>query len=104
MKQRPLSQDATLFVCTCVRGKKKECCAGFGSKKTLARLKKRVKERKLSGLVRVYPSGCLGECEKGPNVLSFPDGTWSRKVMPDDVDEILDAIEARIDRRRKGGA
>lgn len=104
MKQRPLPQHATLFVCTCSRGKKKDCCAGFGSKKTLARLKKRVKERKLSGLVRVYPSGCLGECEKGPNVLSFPDGTWSRKVSPDDVDELLDGIEAGIDDLQKGGA
>lgn len=92
MKQRPLSHNVTLFVCTCERGKKRDCCARFGSKKTLARLKKRVKERKLQDEVRILPSGCMGKCSKGPNVLSFPDNTWSRRVAASDADELLDQV------------
>lgn len=96
MNLRPLPQTVTLFVCTCDRGKKHDCCARFGGEKTLDRLKKGVKERKLQGRVRVLASGCIDKCSKGPNVLIFPDNTWSSNVTAGDVDALLDEVEARL--------
>ena len=100
MKQRPQRQVATLFVCTCKRKKKKDCCARFGSEKTLEQLKARIKARRLQHLIRVYPSGCIGKCSKGPNVLSFPDNRWSSRVSAADVDDLLDRLVAEISEER----
>lgn len=90
MKQRALRQPVTLFVCTRDRGKKDDCCARFGGEKVLAQIKKRIKERKLQDVVRVYPSGCIDKCSKGPNVMVYPGNVWACKVDGHDVDTLLD--------------
>lgn len=92
MKQKPLQQPISLFVCTRDRGKKDDSCGHFGGEKVLSHLKKRIKERKLQDLVRVYASGCIDKCSKGPNVLGYPGNTWFCKVDSHDVDAILDQL------------
>ena len=48
-------------------------------------LKEEVKKRELKGKVRVLKSGCMDLCEKGPNVMIFPEGTLHSSVTPQDI-------------------
>jgi (2Fe-2S) ferredoxin len=43
----------------------------------------------LVGRVAITPTGCLGPCFDGPNVVVYPDGTWYAGVSATDVDEIV---------------
>lgn len=103
MKQRALRHAVTLFVCTRDRGKKDDCCARFGGEKVLAQIKKRIKERKLQDIVRVYPSGCIDKCSKGPNVMVYPGNVWACKVDGHDVDALLDEALERAEADVKKG-
>ena len=40
--------------------------------------------------IRANKSGCLDQCEHGPNVVVYPDGVWYGGVTEADVDEIVD--------------
>jgi (2Fe-2S) ferredoxin len=42
-------------------------------------------------LVRANKSGCLDQCELGPTVVVYPDAVWYGKVLPEDVDEIIES-------------
>ena len=48
----------------------------------------------LKGQVRVTRSGCLGLCEHGPNILTYPEGRWHSKVSPSDVPALLKELGA----------
>jgi len=97
MKQRTQRPPVTIFVCTRDRGKKDDSCGHFGGEKVLSQFKKRIKDRKLQDKVRVYPSGCIDKCSKGPNVLVFPGNVWACKVDGHDVDALLDEALERAE-------
>jgi len=40
--------------------------------------------------VRANKSGCLDQCEHGPNVVVYPEAVWYGRVMPEDVAEIIE--------------
>jgi (2Fe-2S) ferredoxin len=51
---------------------------------------------KLAGLglktrVRANQSGCLDQCEHGPNIVVYPDAVWYGRVTLADVDEIVES-------------
>ena len=33
--------------------------------------------------------GCLGLCERGPNVVIYPEGRWYTSVQPDEAEAIV---------------
>jgi NADH:ubiquinone oxidoreductase subunit E len=37
----------------------------------------------------IEDSGCLGQCGMGPMVLILPDRTWYDRVLPQEVDSIV---------------
>lgn len=80
-----------LFVCENERDSKNPigCCASKGSKALTEALKKRCNEAGLKGKVRVNKAGCLGQCERGPVVVVYPEGTWYQNVNISDVDDIF---------------
>lgn len=41
--------------------------------------------------IAITYSGCLGPCEKGPNVLVYPEGVLYSGVAPSDVEEIFNS-------------
>jgi (2Fe-2S) ferredoxin len=49
-----------------------------------------------NGLVRVSKSQCLGPCDKGAVVMLYPQSTMLTNVTPDDVDQIVEEIQAAI--------
>ena len=41
--------------------------------------------------MRANQSGCLDQCEHGPNLVIYPDAIWYCGVTLADVDEIIDS-------------
>jgi (2Fe-2S) ferredoxin len=80
-----------VFVCTSYD------CSSFGSEEIQELLHKGIQQRQLND-VKLTKSGCLKECEDGPIVVIYPDGVWYSRVLPEDVDEIIDShlVEGRI--------
>jgi len=53
--------------------------------------KQKLAERGLKGRVRANQSGCLDQCEHGPNIVVYPEAVWYGGVTEGDVDEIIDS-------------
>lgn len=66
------------------------CCAARGGAETLATLRREVGKQGLIDEVQVTSCGSLGLCERGPNVVVYPDGVWYSGVTPADVAEIVE--------------
>jgi len=88
--------EKLLFVCVNERAPDaKESCGGHhGSGEFLRALKDGVKRRGLKPRVRVTSTGCLGVCHGGPHAYLAPEGRWFHAWGAEDVDSILDALEA----------
>ena len=65
------------------------CCALRGSAKVIETLRKEVAERGLSDNVLLTPCASLGLCDRGPNMVVYPEGVWYSNVTPQDVPEIV---------------
>ena len=64
-------------------------CSSTDSPKVLAAFEREIKRNKLQDEVRVVKTGCIGLCERGPNVLVFPEGACYCHVAESDVAEIV---------------
>jgi (2Fe-2S) ferredoxin len=86
MKSDPVPYRRTIFVCTNAAhdGDRPVCAAGC-SGEILKALKEEVKKSGLKGQVRALKSGCMDLCEKGPNIMIFPEGILHSGVKPEDV-------------------
>jgi (2Fe-2S) ferredoxin len=82
-----------IFVCSSsrVNGQQKGFCVSKGAVDIVSSFMEEVQDRDLE--VMVTNTGCLGICDKGPIVVIYPEGTWYGSVTPDDVEEIMDALE-----------
>ncbi|MBP7830886.1 MAG: (2Fe-2S) ferredoxin domain-containing protein [Kiritimatiellae bacterium] len=79
-----------LFICGNDRqGARKSCADGGAGPAIKDLLKQQVAARGWKGRVRVSQSGCLGLCERGPNVMIYPQGLWFSAVAPADAEAIL---------------
>jgi len=85
-----------LLVCASFRlsGTPQGVCFKKGSANLLAYLETEISDRGLDG-VTVTATGCLKACDRGPIMVVHPDNVWYGGVeTEEDVDKILDAIEA----------
>ncbi|MBI4581362.1 MAG: (2Fe-2S) ferredoxin domain-containing protein [Planctomycetes bacterium] len=82
-----------VFVCTNVRdaGHPRGCCSGKHSETIREALKEAVKNLGLKRRVRINSAGCLDQCEHGPTVVVYPEGTWYGFVTLTDVAEIVES-------------
>ena len=82
-----------IFVCGNQRppGQSRPCCDPAGTAKLQKLFKQKLAERGLKGRVRANQSGCLDQCEHGPNVVVYPDAVWYGRVSLDDVEEIVES-------------
>jgi (2Fe-2S) ferredoxin len=82
-----------IFVCGNVRpsGNPRGCCDPTGGAELQKLFKRKLAERGLKGKVRANQSGCLDQCEHGPNVVVYPDAIWYGGVTLADVDEIVES-------------
>ncbi len=78
-----------IFVCTQAKPEGMESCAAKGAEQTLAALRREIARAGLDSEVQVTTCGCLGLCEKGPNLIVYPEGTWYAQVKAEDVAGIV---------------
>src|ERR1700735_5890265 len=68
-----------IFVCGNQRppGNPRGCCDPAGQAKLQKLFKQKLAERGLKGKVRANQSGCLDQCEHGPNLVVYPEAVWN---------------------------
>jgi (2Fe-2S) ferredoxin len=96
LDQKESPYAAHVFVCTNDRGGERKSCADNNSALVKSKLKDAVNKNGWKGKVRISTSGCMGLCAKGSNVMIYPQKVWFPEVTPDDVDEIVSAIEREL--------
>jgi len=65
-------------------------CPARGSGATIDAMRRELASRELMDEVQLTTCGSLGLCERGPNIVVYPDGVWYSGVTPDDVPEIVE--------------
>ena len=82
-----------IFVCGNQRptGHPRGCCDPLSEAKLQRLFKQQLAERGLKGRVRANQSGCLDQCEHGPNIVVYPDAVWYGRVTAADVEEIVES-------------
>lgn len=85
--------DKHIFVCGNQRpaGHPRGCCDPTAEAKLQKLFKQKLAQRGLKGRVRANQSGCLDQCEHGPNLVVYPDSVWYGHVTEADVDEIIES-------------
>lgn len=81
-----------VFICSQNRpaGHPRGSCAQNGCAEVVDEFMKQWMQRQCFAEVMVTPSGCIGPCSEGPNVLVYPEGVMYSKVTKEDVSEIFD--------------
>ena len=64
-------------------------CSANGSAAVLDALRAEIGRAGLGDEVQVTTCGSLGLCERGPNLVVYPEGVWYSKVRSEDVAEIV---------------
>ncbi len=80
-----------VFICDQQKPEGVPSCAARGSGKTVEVLRKEVAARGLIDEVQITVCGSLGLCERGPNMVVYPDGVWYSGVTPVDVAEVVES-------------
>lgn len=76
-------------------------CASSGSQQLIEALNNEIERLHLSNEVKVVQTGCLGLCERGPNVVIYPEGAYYCHVKPEDARDIAEEhlLKGRIVQR-----
>ena len=78
-----------VYVCTQEKPDGMPCCAANGGAAVLEALRAALGRAGLDNEVQVTSSGSLGLCERGPNLVVYPEGVWYSGVREEDVEEIV---------------
>jgi (2Fe-2S) ferredoxin/2-polyprenyl-3-methyl-5-hydroxy-6-metoxy-1,4-benzoquinol methylase len=79
-----------VFGCTQSKMEGAPQCPALGAEHTLQALREQAGKAGLGGDVLITNCGCLGLCEKGPNLVVYPEGVWYSGVKPEDAREIVE--------------
>ncbi len=91
MNSQPVPYRRMIFVCTNDDpDENRPACGLQGSMAICKAIKEEVKKRGLKGKVRALKSGCMDLCEKGPNVMIWPEGTLLSGVTLKDIPTLID--------------
>jgi (2Fe-2S) ferredoxin len=101
MQIEPTPHAMHIFVCQHSREEGKSSCGARGGAEILSELKRLCRERNLA--VRLSGSGCLGPCEKGPNVMVYPQKLWFHGVGQKDLPNLVDELERQLPPSSGGG-
>jgi (2Fe-2S) ferredoxin/predicted O-methyltransferase YrrM len=78
-----------VFACEQRKPEGQPCCSARGSAAVIDVLRREVARQDLMDKVQVTSCGSLGLCERGPNLVVYPEGVWYSGVLPEDVPEIV---------------
>jgi (2Fe-2S) ferredoxin len=65
------------------------CCSARGAGAVIEALRREVAARGLGDTVQITTCGSLGLCQRGPNLVVYPEGIWYSGVTPADVPELV---------------
>lgn len=94
MKKEMMKSEIEIFVCNHKRDNKEDCFHK-GGKELTDEVKKWSKENSKS-VVKVFRSGCLGKCEEGIAIASYPKKEFLLNVKSEDADEIKEYIKNQV--------
>jgi (2Fe-2S) ferredoxin/predicted O-methyltransferase YrrM len=80
-----------VFACDQQKPEGVPSCAARGSALTIDALRREIAVRGLVDEVQLTTCGSLGLCERGPNLVVYPEGIWYSGVKPEDVAEIVES-------------
>lgn len=80
-----------VYVCDQQKPEGVPCCSARGSAKTIDALRRELAGKGLADEVQVTVCGSLGLCERGPNMVVYPEGVWYSGVLPEDVPELVES-------------
>lgn len=82
-----------IFICGNQRpaGHPRGSCDPAGKAELQRFFKQKLAERGLKGRVRANQSGCLDQCEHGPNLVVYPEAVWYGGVTVADVEDIIES-------------
>jgi len=78
-----------VFVCDQRKPEGLPCCTTRGSAAVIEALRQEITSQGLLDVVQVTTCGSLGLCDRGPNLVVYPDGVWYSGVGAVDVPEIV---------------
>jgi len=78
-----------VFICDQQKPEGVLCCSARGSTKVIEALRREVAARGLTDQVQITTCGSLGLCERGPNMVVYPEGVWYSGVGLEEVPEIV---------------
>jgi (2Fe-2S) ferredoxin/predicted O-methyltransferase YrrM len=80
-----------VFVCEQQKPDGVPCCAARGAAGVLEELRSHVGRQAMTDVVLITACGSMGLCERGPNIVVYPEGTWYAGVQRSDVAEIVES-------------
>lgn len=92
-----------VFVCVHDRQGARKSCADGTNVAVRTRLKQEVADRGWKGRARISQCGCMGLCQKGPNVVIYPQNIWFSQVGLEDIEKIVKEMAGLIAKAGPGG-
>jgi (2Fe-2S) ferredoxin/2-polyprenyl-3-methyl-5-hydroxy-6-metoxy-1,4-benzoquinol methylase len=78
-----------VYVCDQRKPEGVPCCFARGSERVIDTLRREIATAGLGDKVQVTACGSMGLCERGPNMVVYPEGVWYSGVQVQDVPEIV---------------
>jgi len=76
-------------MCNQVKPEGAPSCSAHGSAKLIDLLRAEIHKNGLDDSVQVTTCGSLGLCERGPNMVVYPEGVWYSGLTADNIPEIV---------------
>ncbi len=89
METKNTPYQKQIFVCTNDRHGESASCGDQNGEAVFKELRKIAKERGLHPRIRVAQAKCLGYCNQGVNIMTYPDNVWHSQVTLDDVPQLV---------------
>lgn len=78
-----------LYVCDQKKPEGMPSCTVNGSLEVIEAFRRELTTQGLAETVQLTTCGSLGLCDRGPNLVVYPEGIWYSRVRPEDVPEIV---------------
>jgi (2Fe-2S) ferredoxin/predicted O-methyltransferase YrrM len=78
-----------VFVCNQKKPEGAPSCSARGSEAVIEALRREIMAQGLANDVQVTTCGSIGLCERGPNMIVYPDGVWYSGLTHENISEIV---------------
>jgi (2Fe-2S) ferredoxin/SAM-dependent methyltransferase len=78
-----------VYVCNQQKPDGAPCCGARGAERVIDALRRETAAAGLAHEVQITACGSLGLCDRGPNMVVYPEGTWYVGITADDIPEIV---------------